>query len=174
MKWAEHAENPCAIAKTLAVIGESWSLLILRNCFLGTRRFDEFQQQLGMTRHLLTDQLKHLVEHEVLTKVAYGENGRRFEYRLTERGKGLYPVIMSMVGWGNQWLVEAGEEPIIHVHQKCGERTRPMMSCSVCGEELDSTEVSAEPGKPLKALHKHYQKHELAAKIGYKMPEPVR
>ncbi|BFM18071.1 helix-turn-helix domain-containing protein [Maricurvus nonylphenolicus] len=170
MKWAEHADNPCAIAKTLAVIGESWSLLILRNCFLGTRRFEEFQQQLGMTRHVLTDRLKHLVEHEVLKKVPYGESSRRFEYRLTERGKGLYPVIMSLVDWGNQWMVEAGEEPIIHIHQTCGQRTRPVMSCSACGEELNPKDVTAVAGKPLQSLQAQYEEEELAAKIGYQPP----
>jgi len=172
MKWAEHAEKPCTIAKTLGVIGESWTLLILRNSFLGSRRFEEFQQQLGMTRHVLTDRLKHLVEHDILKKVPYGESARRFEYRLTVRGKALYPVIMSLADWGNEWLVEEGEEPILHVHQRCGQRTRPVMHCSACGEALNPKEVTALPGKPLQVLGESLKDEALTAEIGYRAPAP--
>ena len=172
MKWTEHANKPCAIAKTLAVIGESWTLLILRNFFLGARRFEELQRQLGLTRHVLTDRLNHLVEHEILQKIPYGENARRFEYRLTVKGKALYPVIMSLADWGNQWLIDKGEEPIAHVHQDCEQHTRPVMSCSACGDELKPQRVTVIPGNPLQALSQSLNEEELTTEIGYRAPAP--
>ena len=100
MKWDALEEEPCSLARTVAVIGDRWSLLILRECFLRIRRFDEFQSSLGITRHLLADRLKKLVRFGVLRKIPYQEAPKRYEYILTQKGLDLYPIIMSIVHWG--------------------------------------------------------------------------
>ena len=106
MKWDALEEEPCSLARTVAVIGDRWSLLILRECFLRIRRFDEFQSSLGITRHLLADRLKKLVRFGVLRKIPYQEAPKRYEYILTQKGLDLYPIIMSIVHWGNIHMVD--------------------------------------------------------------------
>lgn len=170
MKWSEHAEKLCPVAQTLGVIGEPWSLLILRNCFLGTRRFDEFQAQLGLTRHVLADRLKKLVSNEVLEKVPYGDNAGRFEYRLTEKGADLYPVILAMANWGNTWLFEEGEQPLKHIHKECGGDVKPVVSCSSCGDDLQPKSVAVEMGTEVKEMAASLTQNELVQSLGYRPP----
>lgn len=95
MRWEELSEQPCSLARVLAILGDRWTLLVLRDCFLGVRRFDDFERSLGVTRHVLADRLKRLVEAEILAKVPYQERPLREEYRLTEKGMELYPAILS-------------------------------------------------------------------------------
>ena len=97
MRWDTLEEEPCSLARTVAVIGDRWSLLILRECFLRIRRFEEFQSKLGITRHLLADRLKKFVRYGVLRRARYQESPARYEYILTQRGLDLYPVVMSIV-----------------------------------------------------------------------------
>lgn len=170
MKWNEHTDKLCPIAQTLGVIGEYWSLLILRNSFMGVKRFDEFQEQLGMTRHVLAGRLKTLVEHGVLKKVPYGENAGRFEYRLTEKGLDLYPVMMTMASWGNKWLFEEGQEPIVHIHNTCDKPTKPIINCSECGDPLYTKEVTIASGKPLVELAKTKDNESLTKELGFRPP----
>ena len=99
MKWDEIGDQPCPVAKALSVLGDRWTMLILRNAFMGVRRFDDFQSSLGLTRHVLSDRLKRLVEHEILVKVPYVSRQQRFEYQLTEKGLDLYPILLSMMQW---------------------------------------------------------------------------
>ena len=94
MKWQDIGDIPCSIARSLAVLGDRWTLMVLRNCFLGIKRFDDFQTNLGVTRHVLAERLQRLVEAEVLCKVAYQQKPERFEYRLTEKGRDLYPCLL--------------------------------------------------------------------------------
>ena len=96
MKWQEVGETPCSMARSLAILGDRWTLLILRNCFLGMRRFDEFQASLGVTRQVLADRLSRLVEAGALKKVPYQERPPRYEYRLTEMGHDLHPVLLAL------------------------------------------------------------------------------
>lgn len=108
MKWDALEEEPCSLARTVAVIGDRWSLMILRECFLRKRRFDAFQTSLGITRHLLADRLKKLVRFGVLRRIPYMEAPKRYEYILTQKGLDLYPIIMSIVHWGNvHWWTRA-------------------------------------------------------------------
>lgn len=104
MRWEELSEQPCSLARVLAILGDRWTLLVLRDCFLGVRRFDDFERSLGVTRHVLADRLKRLVEAEILAKVPYQERPLREEYRLTEKGMELYPAILSLVNWGDRHL----------------------------------------------------------------------
>lgn len=105
MKWSELESNSCPIARSLSVVGDRWTLLILRDCFLGTKRFDKFQESLGLTRHVLADRLTRLVEAGVLEKKAYAK--ARFDYHLTARGKALAPVLSDLFDWGKAHVSKA-------------------------------------------------------------------
>jgi DNA-binding HxlR family transcriptional regulator len=146
MKWETLEEEPCSLARTVAVIGDRWSLLILRECFLRKRRFEAFQASLGITRHLLAERLKKLVRFGVLRRIPYQESPKRYEYILTQKGLDLYPIIMSIVHWGNIHMVDARGRPMLHEHKACGKLFDPVMICSECGEPLMAKAVHVHPG----------------------------
>lgn len=142
MKWNELGELQCPIARSLSIMGDRWTLLIIRDAFMRTRRFDDFQKNLGITRHLLSERLSRLVEHKILTKVLYLESPKRYEYKLTEKGLALYPVIMALTAWGNRWMNENKNFPIVsYVHKDCGQKTQAVMLCQCCGEPLTTRNV---------------------------------
>src|SRR6201982_729628 len=107
MKWNTLEEEPCSVARTVAVIGDRWTLLILRECFLRKRRFEAFEASLGITRHVLADRLKKLVRFGVLRRIPYQESPKRYEYILTQKSLDLYPIIISIVDWGNIHIVDS-------------------------------------------------------------------
>lgn len=146
MRWRDLKDEPCSVARTLSVIGDRWTLMILRDCFVGLRRFEHFEASLGITRHVLADRLKKLVDEGVLKKVPYGEAPVREEYRLTERGFELYPVVLSIVQWGDKHMADERGAPIVRRHEKCGNIVQGKMVCSDCGEELDARELAVEIG----------------------------
>jgi DNA-binding HxlR family transcriptional regulator len=133
MRWAQLDREACSVARTLAVIGDRWSLLILRDCFLRIRRFEEFEARLGITRHVLADRLRKLVAAGVLARVAYQERPRRYEYRLTEKGLDLNGVLLAMVQWGDAHMAGDAGPPKLYEHRDCGCIFDPVMCCSVCG-----------------------------------------
>ncbi|MGE8560396.1 MAG: winged helix-turn-helix transcriptional regulator [Acinetobacter sp.] len=144
MKWDDIGEQPCSIARTLSVIGDRWTLLILRNAFLGTRRFESFQQNLGVTRHVLSDRLKRLVENEILVKTPYVQRQERYEYRLTEKGLALYPILMSMAHWADEWMNKGFGKPMQYIHKNCGHNITPRLVCSECNEPLHAKQIKPE------------------------------
>src|ERR1700755_315295 len=146
MKWDALEDEPCSLARTVAVIGDRWSLLILRESFLRVRRFDEFQASLGITRHLLAERLKKLVRCGVLRRIPYQDTPKRYEYILTQKGLDLYPVIMSIVHWGNIHMVDSRGRPLLHEHKNCGHMFDPVMVCSECHAPLSAKEVHVHPG----------------------------
>jgi len=150
MRWDEIDKLNCSIARSLSVVGDRWTLLILRECFLGVRRFEDFQAHLGMARHRLSDRLGRLVEDEVLKKVPYQDKPLRHEYRLTEKGKDLYPVMLSLVRWGDRWMDQGKGAPVVYRHNSCGHVTNPLLSCSACGEALAAHEVTPLAGPGLR------------------------
>jgi DNA-binding HxlR family transcriptional regulator len=127
-------------------------MLIMRDAFLGTRRFDQFQANLGITRHRLSERLGKLVDHGVLVKVPYQDRPLRYEYRLTRKGLGLYPVLMSLARWGDEWMDKDQGAPLEYVHQTCGKKTRPVLACSECGEPLKPEAVTPQLGPALRDL----------------------
>lgn len=149
MKWQNVGEMPCSVARSLAILGDRWTLLVLRNAFLGVRRFDDFQAQLGVTRHLLAERLNRLVEAGVMKKVAYQERPPRYEYRLTEKGRDLYPVLLALTTWGDKWLDEGRGAPLLYQHKGCGHVFRPTMVCSECGEPVTAHDVRPMAGPGL-------------------------
>ena len=147
MRWNELSTENCSLARSLAVVGDRWALLILRDAFLRVRRFDDFQASLGIARRVLTDRLTGLVEHGVLEKVAYQEKPTRYEYRLTKKGLALYPVIISLVHWGDAHYAGRKGPPVHHRHKACGHRFHSVLTCSECGEAVDAKDVLVEDGR---------------------------
>ena len=146
MKWEELAQEPCSVARSVAVIGDRWTLMILRDCFLGVRRFEAFQERLGISRTIIADRLKHLTQEGVLRRVAYQEHPTRYEYRLTDKGLDLHPVIMAVVHWGDRHYAGEAGPPLLHRHKTCGCDFHPVQTCSECGEPLDARAVETRPG----------------------------
>jgi DNA-binding HxlR family transcriptional regulator len=147
MRWDEIRGMPCSVARSLSVIGDRWTLLVLRDAFLRTRRFEDFQRQLGVTRHLLADRLRKLVAAGILEKVRYQEKPARDEYRLTEKGRDLYPVITALLRWGDRWMTDDAGPPVTLVHKGCGHAMHPTLVCPDCGEPVGPHDVTATLGQ---------------------------
>lgn len=152
MRWEDIDKQLCSVARTLSVVGERWTMLIIRDAFLGTRRFDQFQANLDITRHRLSERLGKLVEAGVLVKVPYNDRPVRYEYRLTRKGLGLYPVLLAMGRWGDEWMDEGEGPPLEYQHQQCGKKMQPVLSCSECHAPLRPEEVTPRMGAPLQIL----------------------
>jgi DNA-binding HxlR family transcriptional regulator len=135
----------CSVAQCLEVVGDWWSLLIVRDAFLGVRRFDDFQERLGISRNTLNQRLTHLVDHDVLDRVPYQDHPPRSEYRLTEKGRDLWHVLTAMRQWGDRWAAPDGP-PLAVRHRTCGKLTEAVTVCSECGEPVDLHSVVAEVG----------------------------
>lgn len=132
---------PCSIARTLAVVGEPWTPLILRDIVFGITKFDELQRDLGVATNILTDRLGTLVEHGLLTREPYEHRPPRYRYTLTEKGADLLPVLLALMRWGDKWAAEPAGPPVTVLHHACGEATEPTLTCSVCGRVLRSEDV---------------------------------
>jgi DNA-binding HxlR family transcriptional regulator len=145
MQRTSFREMNCSVAQCLEVVGEWWSLLIVRDAFLGVTRFDDFQARLGISRNVLNQRLSHLVEEGVLERVPYQERPTRWDYRLTEKGRDLWHVITAMRQWGDRWAAPAGA-PVELVHKACGHVTEAVPTCSECGEPLHARAVRAVRG----------------------------
>jgi DNA-binding HxlR family transcriptional regulator len=150
MRWEELDQQPCSLARTLSVVGDRWTLLVLRESFLGIRRFDDFQARLGVTRHVLADRLKTLVEAGVLAKEAYQQRPLREEYRLSAKGLDLYPVIVSLVDWGDRHMSGPEGAPILRTHKRCGKPMQGVLVCSECGEPLHGQDVALSEAQAFK------------------------
>ncbi len=145
MRWKELGSERCSVARTVSVIGDRWTLLVLRDCFLGVRRFEAFEERLCIPRPVLAARLKKLVQSGVLKRIPYQARPARYEYRLTPKGLDLYPVIMALVHWGDVHMAKRGR-PLLHRHIACGHLFDPLIVCSRCEAELTAREVTVEPG----------------------------
>jgi DNA-binding HxlR family transcriptional regulator len=141
-------DQNCSIARSLEVIGERWSILIVRDAFFGIRRFDDFQQSLGLSRGVLANRLDRLVEEGILERRAYQERPPRYEYRLTDKGRDLWPVAMALLKWGDRYYAENGP-PRQLFHRGCGGEVTDRRTCAKCGAELTVHDVEARPGPGL-------------------------
>jgi DNA-binding HxlR family transcriptional regulator len=139
------ASMHCSVAQCLEVVGEWWSMLVLRDVFLGVTRFDDIQKRLGISRNILDQRLSHLVQAGVLERVQYSHRPPRYEYRLTDKGRDLWPVLTGMRQWGDRYAAPDGP-PVSMTHKACGQVADAVMVCSVCGEELQSSNMRAAPG----------------------------
>ncbi len=136
MRWQELRQERCPVARGLSVIGDRWTVLILRDCFQGVRRFDQFQERLGVTRHLLADRLRKLEEAGVLSRVQYQERPKRFEYRLTDAGRDLYPVLVSIIKWANDYAPSETSPSLRLLSRATGEPIKPLLIDENTGEAI--------------------------------------
>jgi DNA-binding HxlR family transcriptional regulator len=135
----------CSVAQCLEIVGEWWSMLIVRDVFLGVNRFDDFQRRLGISRNILQQRLTRLVEAGVLMRVPYSEHPPRYDYRLTDKGRDLWPVLTAMRQWGDRYAAPGGP-PLQVIHKGCGQISDAVPTCSSCGEPVGPRDVRAVPG----------------------------
>lgn len=145
MQRTNFGEMACSIARTLDVIGEPWSPLILRDVWVGMNRFDQLQADLGISRKVLTERLNHLVGHGVLDRRPYDERPR-YEYVLTEKGAELVDLLMVMVAWGDRWRADEAGPPVLYRHRACGEIAAVDLRCTHCGAPMHAGDVDVLPG----------------------------
>jgi DNA-binding HxlR family transcriptional regulator len=141
----------CSIARSLEVLGERWTLLVLREAFRRTRRFEDFQRNLGIARNVLTDRLGRLVDEGILRREQYQERPARFEYRLTDKGLALWPVMITLMQWGDRFYSDPDGPPVVVHHRDCGGEVTDHLTCTKCGAELGPRDVVAEPGPGARA-----------------------
>lgn len=146
------SESPCSIAATLDVVGDRWTLLILRDLFRGVHRFSELQGDLGIARNLLADRLARLVDHGLVERVPYQERPVRHEYRLTRKGADLSPALISLMAWGDRWYADAGP-PVELVHDRCGTPIEREPRCPACDEAVAPHHIRSRPGPGSPVAH---------------------
>lgn len=130
--------------RVMNALGERWTFLILREAFFGVRRFNQMQRDLGISRNILAARLQMLVDAKILERRRYRRDPDFYEYRLTERGLGLYPAILAFSRWGDRYLDGAKKPPLLLRHKPCGEVADPRVVCSSCGEEIHARDVEVE------------------------------
>ncbi|MEU6187937.1 helix-turn-helix domain-containing protein [Nocardia sp. NPDC047038] len=135
MRRTSFEDMNCSLAQCLEVVGEWWTLLIVRDALFGVTRFDDFHARLGIARNVLTQRLEHLIEHGVLTREPYQDNPVRYDYRLTPKGRSLWLVVTAMRQWGDEWAAPDGP-PVQTVHTTCGNLATVEPVCSECGEHI--------------------------------------
>jgi DNA-binding HxlR family transcriptional regulator len=140
------AQWPCTIARAVDLLGDGWTLLVMRQACLGTRRFDDFQRALGIGRNILTLRLNRLVDEGLLARVPYQDRPVRHEYRLTEKGRDVYPILAAMAAFGEKWLVGEEGSPLVLHHTVCEHDMSAVVTCGECGEPLDVRQVTARRG----------------------------
>jgi DNA-binding HxlR family transcriptional regulator len=150
MRWKQIDTMTCSIARTLSVVGDRWTMLIIRDVFLGIRRFEGIQQDLRLTPHRLSDRLRKLVRAGALRRVPYEKRPPRFEYRLTEKGVDLYPLIVAMIEWGDRWMAGQKGVPVELVHRPCGHSIKPQLICPDCKSKIEPRDMTARPGPALR------------------------
>jgi len=146
MERKSFAEMDCSVAQCLEVIGEWWTMLIIRDAFFGVTRFDQFQERLGIARNVLQQRLEHLIDFGVMERRPYSEHPPRYDYRLTTKGRDLWPVLNAMRQWGDQYAAPDGP-PITLVHKNCGSSVHAELVCSECAEPIDARSVRAVAGE---------------------------
>jgi DNA-binding HxlR family transcriptional regulator len=142
----------CSIARSLEVVGERWSLLIVRDVMNGRRRFDELQKGLGVARNVLSARLQRLVEEGILERRAYQPNPERYEYFLTEKGLDLWPTLIALLNWGDRYSPDPKGPPMLIVHRECGGAVNDRGTCERCGKALHARDARALPGPGLVAV----------------------
>ena len=146
-------EQVCSIARSLEIVGDRWTLLIVRDAFLGLKRFQEFEADLKLPKKVLSERLQRLVDEGILETRVYETRPQRHEYLLTEKGRGLWRVLAQLLMWGDEHYVGEAGPPRILRHRECGGRLDYSLRCKKCGAEVtDSREVNIAPGPGLRAV----------------------
>ncbi|MDG1411491.1 MAG: helix-turn-helix domain-containing protein [Acidimicrobiales bacterium] len=148
MPTADSPTTDCSIQRTLDLIGDRWTLLILRDIFRGFRRFSQIQNDLGIAKNLLAYRLNSLVDAEIVTKVPYQARPVRHEYILTDKGRALSPALVALMRWGDDWCL-AGEAPTELYHEACATRVELQPWCTCCNEAVPPSSIRSRPGPGL-------------------------
>ncbi|HEY2386442.1 MAG TPA: helix-turn-helix domain-containing protein [Candidatus Binatia bacterium] len=144
MRRTSFSQWPCSIARTMDFLGDWWTPLVLREVFFGSTRFDDIQRALSIGRNVLAARLRRLTAEGVLRRDRYQDHPPRYEYRLTEKGRDFYPVLLAVTRWGDRWLHGSKGPPILLRHTGCGQITRGEVVCERCRKPLPHAEVMAE------------------------------
>jgi DNA-binding HxlR family transcriptional regulator len=166
MLGKDYTGQNCSIARALEVVGERWTMLILRDVFLGVRRFDDIQEDLGVARNVLATRLDGLVSNGILEKVPYQERPVRHEYRLTGKGRDLWPALAELMQWGDRYAPAPGGSPTVVRHRDCGGVVGERQTCERCGRAVELDDVVAEPGPGATANHPLRRRREGAVRAG--------
>jgi DNA-binding HxlR family transcriptional regulator len=149
MRRTKFEDMACSVARTLDVVGEWWTPLVIRDLMLGITRFDALQRDLGISRKVLAQRLERLLDHGVVERTAYQEKPVRYDYRLTDKGADLATVVLAMTAWGDRWVFGEDERPMLFRHEACGAETSPVLTCSGCGEPIRARELTPVAGPGL-------------------------
>jgi DNA-binding HxlR family transcriptional regulator len=154
MKRTPFSQWPCSVARTVDLLGDWWTPLVLRQACFGSRRFDEFQRALGIGRNVLTERLRRLTDEGLFERRKYQDHPLRYEYHLTEKGSDLLGVLVAIMRWGDRWLDRGKGAPILLRHERCGQVTHADVVCHHCREvlALEDLEIEAGPGFPGKPV----------------------
>lgn len=144
-RTADYRNETCSVAAALSVVGDPWTLLILRDAFSGSKRFEQWQTSLGVARNVLAARLKSLVAHEVFSTRLYSQKPPRKEYVLTAKGRDLMPVLLALSHWGQTHIYEPGEAPGQFIHTPCNHTLEPTLTCAHCREEVKLGDLKAMP-----------------------------
>jgi DNA-binding HxlR family transcriptional regulator len=141
-----HRLQADSVGRALSLVGERWTIMILRETFFGVRRYGQLARNLGIPRPTLSLRLRKLVDAGVLDRVPYSTDPERHEYRLTQAGRDLFPAVIALMRWGDTYLAGPEGPPILLHHDTCGNATHPKLTCDVCGEDIDTRNVTPERG----------------------------
>src|SRR3954466_4604396 len=148
-----YEDQVCSVARGLSVIGDRWTLLIVRDAFLGSKRFKEFEADLALPKKVLSERLQRLVDEDIFERRLYQERPERHEYLLTEKGRGLWRVLAQLLMWGDEHYAGEAGPPRLLRHRRCGGRLDYALRCKKCGEDVkDSRDVNIAPGPGLRAV----------------------
>ncbi len=146
MERTSFADMRCSLARTLEKIGDWWTPLILRDLFLGVRRFDALVEDLGISRNLLTSCLRALELQGMISRRAYQQKPLRHDYALSDAGRDLVPILLALTAWGDRWAQPEEGAPLLFRHKNCGHMFVPRVTCSACGETVAAEAVDVLPG----------------------------
>ena len=150
MHWNDVGSQVCSIARTMSVLGDRWTMLVVREAFIGTTAFDEFVAYTGATPQVVSARLKRLMEAGILKKQPIADGKGRSEYLLTEKGQDLHPIICTTMIWGDKWLSDGQGRPHVLRHTGCGCATSPKLACDACGEFVSRKTLKGEPSPAMK------------------------
>jgi DNA-binding HxlR family transcriptional regulator len=136
----------CSVAQALEIMGERWTIMVLREAFMSTRRFDDFQRNIGCARNILSDRLQNLVANGILERKRYQDRPPRHEYRLTQKGIDLWPAVIALMEWGDRYLAGERGPAVVLEHKDCRHESSPQLVCSHCGERVHARAMRAHPG----------------------------
>jgi DNA-binding HxlR family transcriptional regulator len=159
-------DQNCSVAAALAIVGERWTLLVLREVLLGHRRFQEIKRNTGIATNILTDRLATLVEHGVLERRLYSEQPESHEYVPTAKALDVRPILVGLMQWGDKYVNAESGPPRVYVHTACGHDADPFLGCAHCGQAIDYGELKVRPGPGADAAQREHPLLPLSAASG--------